>query len=135
VRNKFMFPKQSSTVVKLLGEQLSPVLWQGEQWAVTDYGIENRDGTYHVDAKWFFKNDQGKHNWFMHMRDKSWCDMDDFEDACEVMYMLFNKNGTRNDVPAPITMSQAEIEEYAIQAAEEAYLSAKQRANHWVRSS
>lgn len=125
-----MFPKQSTNVVKICGVNLSPVLWQGKQWAVTEYGLEKRDGTYHVDSEWFFKNDKDDYSWFMHMRNKSWCDMDDFEDACEVMYMLFFKNGKRNSAPAPITMSQEEIEEYALQAAEEAYLSAKNRANH-----
>jgi hypothetical protein len=31
-------------------EPLSEVWWQGRQWAVTAYGLEQRDGTYTIKA-------------------------------------------------------------------------------------
>jgi hypothetical protein len=33
---------------RLRGQRLSPILWQGGQWAVTAYGIEARDGSYTI---------------------------------------------------------------------------------------
>jgi hypothetical protein len=33
------------------GDPLGRVLWQGRQWSVTEYGIECRDGSYHIDKK------------------------------------------------------------------------------------
>jgi hypothetical protein len=37
--------------VRLCGEELRPVIWQGRQWAVTTFGIESRDGLYAIRAR------------------------------------------------------------------------------------
>ena len=47
----FKFCPQTRSEVHNKGEALDFVLWQGEQWSVTIYGLECRDGTYHVSAK------------------------------------------------------------------------------------
>ena len=33
---------------KLFAEPLSGIWWQGRQWAVTEYGLECRDGAYPI---------------------------------------------------------------------------------------
>jgi hypothetical protein len=69
--------------VKVRGDALHPVLWQGEQWAVTEYGIERRDGLYTIDKARLlqlrFGTDQ--YDWPLHMREKGWPDMQDFNRA------------------------------------------------------
>ena len=37
--------------VESRGDRLGKVWWQGRQWAVTEHGIECRDGTYYIAAK------------------------------------------------------------------------------------
>ena len=32
------------------GEPLSEIWWQGRQWTVTSYGLEARDGRYHIEG-------------------------------------------------------------------------------------
>lgn len=76
------FP-QSDSVVRVRGESLHPVLWQGEQWAVTEYGIERRDGRYAISADRLLKLRPGTtlYDWPLHMREKEWVDMEDFQRA------------------------------------------------------
>lgn len=40
----------STLDVENQAENLDEIWWQGRQWAVTAYGIEARDGTYHIEA-------------------------------------------------------------------------------------
>jgi hypothetical protein len=35
----------NDTPVRVRGDALTQIWWQGKQWAVTQYGIECRDGT------------------------------------------------------------------------------------------
>lgn len=76
-------PIESDTAdVKVLGigEDLHPVLWAGKQWAVTEYGIEARDGTYAIQASRLHEGEPG-YSWERHMRDKQWVDVCDFRRA------------------------------------------------------
>lgn len=119
------FYDQSTNDVKVKGEKLHPVLWKGNQWAVTTYGLECRDGTYFVKAKDFFSGCKTKREasdkWFRHISGKYWCDANCLYAAMHAMDMLFNLDGTRSDVPAPILYGQAEAEEIASQAAKQEY--------------
>lgn len=76
------FP-QSDTHVRVRGEALHPILWQGEQWAVTEYGIECRNGTYAIAAHRLLEIRWGttQYDWPLHMREKPWVDMADFQRA------------------------------------------------------
>jgi hypothetical protein len=40
----------NDTPVRVRGDALTQIWWQGKQWAFTQYGIECRDGTYTVPA-------------------------------------------------------------------------------------
>ena len=85
---------ESETEVPVLGEELAPVLWQGEQWAVTEYGIEARDGRYQLEAA--LLNDlAGGYTLMHHMASKGWVDMRDFgmafAIACAVFEVRFDK--------------------------------------------
>ena len=69
--------------VKVQGEALKQIWWQGKQWAVTEYGIECRDGTYTIKAKELTYDllNSTKHGWIEQMLSKGWCDMYDFRTA------------------------------------------------------
>lgn len=81
---------QSSNPVQVRGEALHPILWQGEQWAVTEYGIECRDGTYAIDGARLLRKRQGtnKYDWPLHLDEKVWVNMDDFRRVFAVACLL-----------------------------------------------
>lgn len=72
--------------VRVRGQELHPVLWHGEQWAVTEYGIECRDGTYAIAADRLLKKRIGtnQYDWPLHLREKVWVDMSDFQKSFAV---------------------------------------------------
>jgi len=135
----FDFPPQSTNEVKCCGEILYPILWQGRQWAVTDYGLECRDGLYAVDARdfWELLDLSSEANvdaqkvylsWWRHLSGKVWCDKSDVDNAIRVMLILFDKHGNRTSVPAPRLMNEWDAENYALEAGNRAYQEAKRRA-------
>lgn len=65
------------TPVPVRGEELSPVLWRGRQWAVTEYGIECLDGTYYIEKARITENAE-TYGWPLHVSQKNWVDTDDF---------------------------------------------------------
>lgn len=85
---------ESKNEVVVRGEALARVLWQGEQWAVTEYGIEARDGTYQIAAKRLGEM-SGDHSWVHQMAEKPWVDIRDFvlafAIACAVFEVPFDK--------------------------------------------
>jgi hypothetical protein len=56
----------ASNAVPCRGDRLSRIIWQGEQWAVTSYGVECRDGTYSITRHRLWEN-EGHHGWIEHM--------------------------------------------------------------------
>lgn len=62
--------------VRCRGEALDKVWWQGRQWAVTEFGIEARDGTYTIKADRLAEN--FGHAWPAHVCEKMWVDQEDF---------------------------------------------------------
>lgn len=64
--------------VRLQGDALSEVWWQGRQWAVTAYGLECRDGTYYIEKQRLMKDIHKQYGWIGHMADKNWIDLEDF---------------------------------------------------------
>jgi hypothetical protein len=73
----------ATNVVVCLSGKLSRIIWQGEQWAVTAYGIEARDGTYTI-TKHRLWEDEGHHGWVEHMSGKGWVDLIDFAEALRI---------------------------------------------------
>ena len=71
-----------TTPVVNRGESLHEKIWQGRQWAVTEYGIEARDGRYVIDAARLSETrdfrGQRLPSWPLHMAEKSWVDIHDF---------------------------------------------------------
>lgn len=67
---------------QMQGELSAPVWWVGRQWAVTNYGMEARDGGYAIRADTLGdlrgSVDDGVANWPVHMWEKSGVDHDDF---------------------------------------------------------
>jgi hypothetical protein len=64
-----------------VGEALSePIHWEGSQWAVTDYGVECRDGTYPIEKRALWMSEP-EHSWEEHMSEKDWVDLLDFKRA------------------------------------------------------
>lgn len=132
----FHFRPQSMNQVKVRGEALDFVLWQGKQWAVTEYGLECRDGRYHIDAKSLMtahgrvnSKDQSFTHWFQHISGKNWVDADDLDAALQAAMLLFEMNGARSKAPAPLLLeNEAEIEEYATMCANKAYEEARAKA-------
>jgi len=73
--------QQATNVVKVRGEKLAPIEWQGVQWAVTAYGLEARDGTYAIEKRHLLERRGTKYEWPEHMGEKGWVDMADFRRA------------------------------------------------------
>jgi hypothetical protein len=65
------------------GELSSPIYWQGRQWAVTEYGVEARDGTYPIEKERLWKEEK-VHGWVRHMAEKGWVDLPDFAEALRI---------------------------------------------------
>jgi hypothetical protein len=65
------------------GDKLARIIWQGEQWAVTAYGIECRDGRYTITKHRLWEN-EGHHGWIEHMSSKGWVDLVDFAEALRI---------------------------------------------------
>lgn len=141
INSRYVLCRQSTNHVLVRGEKLDPILWQGKQWAVTTYGLECRDGTYHVKAGKHFsefgeaywsKNQYDRESifvgWFKHLSGKSWVDHDDVDSALQAMLVLFDKDGNRTNVSAPALIDEYSIEEFALQAGEQAYAAAKLKA-------
>ena len=69
------------------GEPASKVLYQNHQWAVTDYGVESVKPapTYHFSADRLLEEagaGMGKlYDWPVHMAEKTWVDINAFNDA------------------------------------------------------
>ena len=136
----YQFSPQSRNSVKCLGESLSDILWQGEQWAVTTYGLECRDGRYHVEANQFFNSgdsrgshikdlkDRSRFCWQLHMFEKNWVNQCDLTNALDAMCLLFNINGTRSNIKPPQLCELDVIEEIAAEAANRAYEETKRKA-------
>lgn len=125
---------QSRNPVHCRGEALDDPLWQGEQWAVTTYGLECRDGTYHVQKEkfwqWMTDPQEVMVYWFNHLGGKKWVDQDDVDHAIQAMLVLYHKDGSRTSVEAPYLMDEADIEARAQEAAERAYRITKDRLIH-----
>ena len=127
---------QSRNHVHVKGQPLCEVLWQGEQFAVTSFGLEKRDGTYRIPSNVFwlkiYDGDPQKvmSGWFLHLSQKAWADEDDVDAAIQAMLVLFHADGTRTSVPAPYLMDENDIEEAANEAAERAYKETKDRLLH-----
>jgi hypothetical protein len=60
-----------------------PVYWRGRQWAVTSYGIEALDGTYHIAKGREWQDEDRGYGWVHHMEEKEWVDLGDFTEALE----------------------------------------------------
>jgi hypothetical protein len=83
--------------VKLCGETLSTIWWQGKQWAVTRYGIEARDGRYCIGADRLaetWSDRPGIPGLLRHMVEKNWVDIPDFCTAFTVALVLHGHGNT-----------------------------------------
>lgn len=81
----------NSDPVQMRGEALDEVWWRGKQWAVTAFGIECLDGTYHVAADRLTHDPE--HPWPLHMASKKWVDIDEFVTAWMVALLLHQRAG------------------------------------------
>ena len=77
-----------------------PIHSTGQQWAVTSFGIECRDGTYVIAKDRLWEN-EGVHSWYVHMCEKDRVDQADFAQAlCEA------RDKFRELFPAPKAASK-----------------------------
>jgi len=84
---------ESKTDVVVTGEPLQePIYWKGRQWAVTSYGIEARDGKYHIEGKRVWEDSNG-HGWVDHMEEKEWVDLPDFVEALRLARARWPRHG------------------------------------------
>lgn len=87
--------------VKCRGEALDQVWWQGRQWAVTSFGIEARDGTYHIAANRLAEAID-VWGWPAQVSHKNWVDPDDFITAWLVAIVMHGATATPGQVRAAI---------------------------------
>jgi len=68
------------------GSEIDPVLYQNQQWSVTEFGIENHRGPYHYYIPWadIRPTPEGEHGWEQHMAEKNWVDAAAFNDAFRI---------------------------------------------------
>lgn len=65
------------------GEPLTePIYWIGKQWAVTEYGVECRDGTYFIEKARLWE-DEESYGWKKHVGEKEWVIYSDFASALD----------------------------------------------------
>ena len=69
--------------VRCRGERLSRIIWRGEQWAVTTFGVECRDGSYTIRKDRLWEN-EAAYSWVSHMSVKGWVDLLDFAEALRI---------------------------------------------------
>lgn len=84
-------PPWATNRVACRGDALSPVIWLGEQWAVTTHGVECRDGCYVIEASRVNEGHAKGHSWEKHMAEKSWVDIVDFGVAMRIARIVFEK--------------------------------------------
>jgi hypothetical protein len=79
-------PRYSSTadVACIFGDPLARIIWQGQQWAVTDYGLQCRDGGYSITRFRLWENESALHGWIRHMARKPWVDVQDFAEGLRI---------------------------------------------------
>lgn len=96
-RQKRVLPKveHSRDEVRVKGEPLSDIWWQGREWAVTSYGIEKRDGTYYIRHEDLDTHDNMNWSWPEHLAAKGWVDVEDFTTAWMVAIVMHGKDGDR----------------------------------------
>lgn len=80
--------------VRVRGEKLSRIIWNGRQWAVTKSGIEARDGTYFIDKRRLWEN-EATFGWVRHMSEKDWVDQPDFAEALRIARDVHAKHSPR----------------------------------------
>lgn len=93
---------------------LSPVLWKGRQWAVTDYGLETISEPYH----YHLTVDQlresgvgdraGRYDSLIHLMEKNWLDVDDFATAFLVALALHGLASDADQVKASLRHAMQE---------------------------
>jgi hypothetical protein len=91
---------QENSDVHVRGEPLAEIWWQGQQWAVTAYGVEARDGTYAI-AKDRLKEhleDPRPYSWIAHLGGKRWVDIDDFASAYFVAIAMHGQRLTQQEI-------------------------------------
>jgi hypothetical protein len=66
------------STVELCGDALGEIWWQGRQWAVTDYGLECRDGCYPIEKERLAEDLERGWSWPQQMGEKTWVDLGDF---------------------------------------------------------
>lgn len=83
----------SKNEVLCTGEELGRTLWRGVQWAVTDHGVECRDGSYFICRSRLYEGMRGdeEEGWERHMEGKSWVNARDFFQAMRIARKLFPK--------------------------------------------
>src|SRR5262249_27026693 len=74
---------QASNLVQRRGDRLTKIYWKGRQWAATKFGVQCRDGSYSIDRRRLWE-DEERGGWVMHMAEKDWVDLEDFAEALRV---------------------------------------------------
>ncbi len=80
---------ESKTEVRVVGEELALVIWQGAQWAVTEYGVEARDGLYYIPAARLNEEIDKGRSFVRHMAEKEWVDIREFALAFVIACAVF----------------------------------------------
>jgi hypothetical protein len=70
-----------------------PVHWRGRRWAVTAYGIEALDGTYHVPAGDIWPEGAEPPAWARDLRRRYGIDCEDLDAALKVARSVFGTSG------------------------------------------
>jgi hypothetical protein len=78
------------------GEALTkPIIWHRKQWAVTEHGLEARDGTYPISADQLWK-DEKLGGWVQHMTLKNSTDSEDFIICLAVARLVHKEHAPAN---------------------------------------
>lgn len=83
---KTMEPLKCGFTRDLRFEEYVPtmVYWQGEQWEITNYGLQAPSRRYFIEASRMWEDEGSHFGWKQHMANKLWIDMADFEEALDI---------------------------------------------------
>jgi hypothetical protein len=98
------------TPVRCVWEALHPIVWQGRQWAVTEYGIECRDGRYTID-KARLGEFHSSWSWVKQLGEKPWVDVADFTTAYLVALTVHRISLSKEKLQLAINHCEKFVEE------------------------
>lgn len=71
--------QQKRSIIEVAtGREMPAILQRFGDWVLTTEGIDNLVTSYQIEKDRFDENLGGRESWIEHMKEKEWCNMNDF---------------------------------------------------------